>query len=890
MKKMISVLVTLVLLLTVFVPLTVDSRILEVRAEERAALNISSPLKLNELYGWAAVHAEGLEGVTGGGSASPQLVTTFEELTRLAGDDIPRVLVVSGKIETIGPGIMIGSNKTIVGMDENATIYGGIRIHNASNVIVHNLNIQGTWPSTGPDDGVQVQNSHHLWFNHLSIWNAPDGNMDITQGSDYITVSWCKFWYTERAQYRHPHRLNALVSSGAGDHEDTDMGKLHITFHHNWFADWIKERMPRVMYGQVHLYNNYYSSQNNNYCIGADCYAALLVENNYFENVNNPHIFNYPDNDYPASITARGNMYNRTKGSRAAGQKNSLRVVPYETTNYDYYLDLAADVPRIVQSYVGPCASSVQAPAKGTYVKAVEKEHVKIVPAPLPSSAPASKKNDNPITYREEDDTYTYHGQNSDGSNAYYEIENPFAGKDYSEEQNAGQVPYWEKGATIAYWVKMPQDYSIHDAAVLNFNLENDRQIERSDLAKYKLCKAYSSMDSSYSMGARVTYIDARGRSFDVLEGYGKNVCYNPNYPAEGCYRTSYDGGAYYAYRQGTDPANPLNWKYLNYIGEGMYSNYSARYFEKGGVNSKIREADISGSFSLYASGSMGFRQDNWTGIQRNPYLETYGDTTAMHIFNQYFYWTNGSDYMFWGDKTTDFMPGMVPPGLDERDQWHYMVAVIQNDWVQYYMDGLELSSEYLNYFGEKFDVRAAGESFNLGFGHNRNYRNRPAPLRQTSRSLLEFISDDRTTLTVGGVGLGAEKIGQGTIGTPNGVQVKGLEFYYIPVRAECILADRIDLDRAYLKQEDAPDKTKEEDHTIPEIVYAPGDVNGDERIELEDVAMTLKVALHITEFPAPFQKNAADVSKDGNVTLKDAQMILRKVLKITTDFDENLQ
>ena len=53
---------------------------------------------------------------------------------------------------------------------------------------------------------------------------------------------------------------------------------------------------------------------------------------------------------------------------------------------------------------------------------------------------------------------------------------------------------------------------------------------------------------------------------------------------------------------------------------------------------------------------------------------------------------------------------------------------------------------------------------------------------------------------------------------------------------------------------------------------------------------MTLKVALHITEFPAPFQKNAADVSKDGNVTLKDAQMILRKVLKITTDFDENLQ
>ena len=43
--------------------------------------------------------------------------------------------------------------------------------------------------------------------------------------------------------------------------------------------------MPRIMNREVHVYNNYYSSQNNIYCIGVGPYASAIIENNYFKKV-----------------------------------------------------------------------------------------------------------------------------------------------------------------------------------------------------------------------------------------------------------------------------------------------------------------------------------------------------------------------------------------------------------------------------------------------------------------------------------------------------------------------------------------------------------------------------------------------------------------------------
>ena len=74
-----------------------------------------------------------------------------------------------------------------------------------------------------------------------------NGNLDITNRSSYVTVSYVKFWYTDK---NHPHRLNALIGSGAADHPE-DFGHLKVTYHHNWFSTLVNERMPRVMYGNA---------------------------------------------------------------------------------------------------------------------------------------------------------------------------------------------------------------------------------------------------------------------------------------------------------------------------------------------------------------------------------------------------------------------------------------------------------------------------------------------------------------------------------------------------------------------------------------------------------------------------------------------------------------
>jgi pectate lyase len=312
---------------------------------------IAFPASTEELVGFAAVAGD----TTGGGDAIPTTVTTFAELATAAQDPAPRVIIVSGIIKTEGgSGMKIGSNKTISGADKKATIFGGLSLDSVSNVILRNFNLQGIWPNSGPDDAIAVRNSHHVWIDHLNIWDGGDGNLDITRESSYVTVSWCKFWYTDK---RHPHRLCALIGSGGGDHPE-DWGKLKVTYHHNWFADLVDQRMPRLMYGQAHVFNNYYTATDNSYCIGVGSYGAALIENNYFKNVKSPHTFMY---DVYCDITAQGNIYENTTGKKDTGRGGNrdvsgqkFPVSAFTAAPYRYTLDKAEDVPARVSRYAGP--------------------------------------------------------------------------------------------------------------------------------------------------------------------------------------------------------------------------------------------------------------------------------------------------------------------------------------------------------------------------------------------------------------------------------------------------------------------------------------------------------------------------------------------------------
>lgn len=305
-------------------------------------------------------------GTTGGKGGDTVTVSTYADFKAAVQSKEAKVVVVKGTIRTTdgdGYGLKIASNKTIMGKDSSATIYGGISISGVKNVIVYNININGTYPNPGPSDGIDISNkSTNVWIHHVNIWNAEDGNLDIKGQANYITVSYVKFWYTDK---NHPHRLNGLIGSGAANHPE-DFGYLKVTYHHCWFSTLVNERMPRVMYGIAHVYNNYYNAPGNLYCVGVGSYASAYIENNYFKDVNNPINFMY--NIY-AYILQKNNVFDNTTGTKDGTASGVILGERYITTDpytlkkdpekitslpYKYTLDNAKDVPAIVQREAGP--------------------------------------------------------------------------------------------------------------------------------------------------------------------------------------------------------------------------------------------------------------------------------------------------------------------------------------------------------------------------------------------------------------------------------------------------------------------------------------------------------------------------------------------------------
>lgn len=303
----------------------------------------------SDLIGWAAVEALGVKTTTGGGTATPVTVTTLEKLSRLARADSPQVILISGTIATGAKPVEITSHKTLRGVNSQALIQGGIKMGGVCNVIVQNLSIQGAGVGQDPADAIAVRASHHIWLDHLKVWDSRDGNLDLTNGSDFITVSWCKFWYTDAGN---DHRLCSLVGSGS-THGDTDTGRNRATYHHNWFADLVRERMPRILFGQSHVFNNLYTCTGNNYCVAAGSFASVLIEQNYFQGVKDPHKF---ADDNHAFITARDNIYAGTKGKQETGLGGTLgpAVEAFTQPPYAYTADAAKDVPTLVMKGAGP--------------------------------------------------------------------------------------------------------------------------------------------------------------------------------------------------------------------------------------------------------------------------------------------------------------------------------------------------------------------------------------------------------------------------------------------------------------------------------------------------------------------------------------------------------
>lgn len=265
------------------------------------------------MTGWATIN-----NTTGGLGYDTVTVDNVSALKSFAENGNKVIFVKPGTY--LGP-INVGSNVTIYGYQgaiiKQPSTGSAMKLSESKNVIIRNLEFQGVGALDEDDeDCLQInKNSTNVWIDHVYIYDGHDGNLDITNGSNYITISWTKFAYTNISSN---HQFSNLI--GNSDSKTSDEGKLKVTFHHTWWSDGVKERMPRVRYGQVHLYNNLFDSKNSSTCIRAGIKADLRVENNVFIGVNKP--IDLYENDFTA-VSANGNYFENTSGN-TSGSGNAF--------------------------------------------------------------------------------------------------------------------------------------------------------------------------------------------------------------------------------------------------------------------------------------------------------------------------------------------------------------------------------------------------------------------------------------------------------------------------------------------------------------------------------------------------------------------------------------
>ena len=273
--------------------------------------------------GWAG--QEG--GTVGGGDSAPVAVANRAQLLAALARPGSRTVVVHGIID-MSEGqpfadsadqarrgsVHVPSETTLTGAGAGAGfINANLIVNKARQVIIRNLRLRnpcdvapvwdaddgpkGNWNSLF--DSITVSQSHHVWIDHNSFTDAPvtddtlsvengmlrqchDGALDIGKASDFITVSYNHFA---------AHEKNALI--GSNDKATGDEGHLRITYSHNLF-DHVSSRAPRVRYGQVHLFNNYYVgakrgaaggapvAYRHEYSIGVGKQARIISDSNVF--------------------------------------------------------------------------------------------------------------------------------------------------------------------------------------------------------------------------------------------------------------------------------------------------------------------------------------------------------------------------------------------------------------------------------------------------------------------------------------------------------------------------------------------------------------------------------------------------------------------------------
>jgi pectate lyase len=293
--------------------------------------------------GWASVAGLGLSTTTGGSGGETVRVTTAAELVELAARAEPLTIEIEGRLEV--PDLSVASDKTLVGIGGEATLVGGIRIRGTEEVLVQNVilrDLRVEASSSAVDgDGVQIHLAHHVWIDHCAVLDASNELIGVVHGSDYVTLSWNRFFYTPAAPdpaHQFAQLLGNSVLNGAQDAEH-----LNVTLHHNQWGDGVSQAVLG-RFGDIHAFNNHFRSPGNTSVLVAGLTSRWRVEANHFEQVAAPHAL--LQNSF-AQMLPLDNKYVAITG--AQDSLGEAFVPPY-----DYELDPVEDVAALVLSGAGP--------------------------------------------------------------------------------------------------------------------------------------------------------------------------------------------------------------------------------------------------------------------------------------------------------------------------------------------------------------------------------------------------------------------------------------------------------------------------------------------------------------------------------------------------------
>ncbi|MFD5799076.1 polysaccharide lyase family 1 protein [Streptomyces diastatochromogenes] len=252
----------------------------------------------------------------------------------------------------------VPANTSIVGVPgTNAGITGGsLQVKDVDNVIIRNLAFSATedcfpqWDPTDGDDGnwnsaydaVTLRAAGHVWADHNTFTDAPhldsanpkyygreyqihDGALDITKGSDLVTV--------ERNRFV-DHDKTMLIGSS-----DTDStGKLHVSIHHNVWKGLV-QRAPLARIGQIHVYNNVYDTTTLDgyaplYSINSRAKAQVVAEDNYWKVPSGGKVSKLLSGDGTGSVAGGGNLVNGTVTDLVAAYNSASSKKIKTTVNW----------------------------------------------------------------------------------------------------------------------------------------------------------------------------------------------------------------------------------------------------------------------------------------------------------------------------------------------------------------------------------------------------------------------------------------------------------------------------------------------------------------------------------------------------------------------------